>query len=114
MALGVKSIHRALADGAVKSRSVHIQGVAWAGEADTRVEVSSDAGVTWKPAQLGRQQSDAWRLWTYALQAPKTGDYTFMARATDSQGCAQPESAIWESKRIFVQRHRPGEDPCSS
>ena len=53
-ALGVKSIIAAPADGAtVKSRLLHLQGVAWAGEADiARVEVSSDAGATWKPAQL--------------------------------------------------------------
>jgi sulfite oxidase len=97
-ALGVKSVIAAPADGStVKSRSVHIQGVAWAGEADVaRVEISTDTGATWRPAQLGHEQSKyAWRLWTYAWKAPKAGDYTFMARATDTQGRTQPETAVW-------------------
>jgi sulfite oxidase len=97
-ALSVKSVISTPADGStLKSRSVHIQGVAWAGEADVaRVEISTDSGATWKAAQLGREQSKyAWRLWTYAWKAPKSGDYTFMARATDSQGRTQPETAVW-------------------
>lgn len=97
-ALNVKSIIATPADGStLKSRSVHIQGVAWAGEADVaRVEISTDSGATWKPAQLGHAQSKyAWRLWTYAWKAPKAGDYTFRARATDTQGRTQPETAVW-------------------
>jgi sulfite oxidase len=97
-ALSVKSVISTPADGStLKSHSVHIQGVAWAGEADVaRVEISTDSGATWKPAQLGREQSKyAWRLWTYAWKAPKSGDYTFMARATDTQGRTQPEPAVW-------------------
>jgi sulfite oxidase len=97
-ALSVKSVIAAPTDGStVKSRSVHIQGVAWAGEADiARVEISTDLGATWKPAQLGHEQSKyAWRLWAYVWKAPKAGDYTLMARATDSQGRTQPETAVW-------------------
>jgi DMSO/TMAO reductase YedYZ molybdopterin-dependent catalytic subunit len=57
--LNVKSIIATPADGStLKSRSVHIQGVAWAGEADiARVDVSTDSGATWKPAELGREHS---------------------------------------------------------
>jgi DMSO/TMAO reductase YedYZ molybdopterin-dependent catalytic subunit len=97
-ALGVKSVIVTPVDGStLKSRSLHMQGVAWAGEADiARVEISCDAGATWKPAQLGREQSKyAWRLWTYVWKAPKAGDYTITARATDAQGRTQPETAIW-------------------
>jgi DMSO/TMAO reductase YedYZ molybdopterin-dependent catalytic subunit len=97
-ALNVKSVIATPGDGSiVKSRSVHIQGIAWAGEADiARVEVSTDSGATWKPAQLSHEQAKyAWRLWAYAWKAPKAGDYTLMARATDSQGRTQPETAVW-------------------
>ena len=96
--LSVKSVIATPVDGStLKSRSIHIQGVAWAGEADiARVEISTDSGATWKPAQLGREQSKyAWRLWTYPWKAPKAGDYTLMARATDSQSRTQPETAVW-------------------
>ena len=97
-ALSVKSVIATPADGStLRSRSVHIQGIAWAGEADiAHVEISTDAGATWKPAQLGREQSKyAWRLWTYPWKAPKAGDYTLMARATDSRSRTQPETAVW-------------------
>ncbi len=97
-ALNVKSVIATPVNGStLKSRSVHIQGVAWAGEADiVRVEISCDGGASWKPAQLGREQAKyAWRLWTYVWKTPKAGDYTIMARATDAQGRTQPETAIW-------------------
>ena len=96
--LSVKSVIATPSEGStLKARSIHMQGVAWAGEADiARVEISTDSGATWKPAQLGREQSKyAWRLWTFAWKAPKAGDYTLMARATDSLGRTQPETAVW-------------------
>jgi sulfite oxidase len=79
------------------SRSIHINGAAWAGEADiVKVEVSTDAGATWQVAQLGRDRSKyAWRLWSHKWKAPKAGDYTILSRATDSQGRTQPETAEW-------------------
>ena len=96
--LSVKSIIVTPADGStLKSRSMQIHGVAWAGEADiARVEISTDSGAIWKPAQLGREQSRyAWRLWAFAWKAPRSGEYTVMARATDSQGRTQPATAVW-------------------
>ena len=97
-ALTVKSIIAAPANGStLKSRSIHLEGVAWAGEADiARVEISDDSGATWKPAQLGHQREKyAWRLWSYTWKAPRAGDYTFLARATDTQGRTQPQTAVW-------------------
>jgi sulfite oxidase len=96
--LNVKSVIAAPPDGSsIKSRSVRIQGVAWAGEAEiARVEVSTDGGSTWQPAELGSDKARyAWRLWTHNWKAPKPGDYTVMARATDSQGRTQPATAVW-------------------
>ncbi len=97
-ALNVKSAIAAPLDGStVKSRNVHIQGVAWAGEADiTQVDVSTDGGSTWHRAQLGHEKARyAWRLWTLKWKAPKGGDYTVMSRATDTQGRTQPAVAVW-------------------
>jgi sulfite oxidase len=97
-ALGVKSIIATPNDDSfLKSRAVRIQGAAWAGEADVgRVDISTDSGVTWQPARLGSQQARyTWRLWTYAWNAPKAGDYTIMSRATDTQGRTQPQTAAW-------------------
>lgn len=96
--LNVKSLIATPSDEAtIKSRAVHVQGVAWAGEAEiTRVDVSFDSGATWKAAQLGREKHKyAWRLWNFTFDAPKPGSYTIMSRATDSQGRVQPAAPSW-------------------
>ncbi|HEX6504632.1 MAG TPA: sulfite oxidase [Terriglobales bacterium] len=97
-ALTVKSLIAAPRDGAtVKSRTVHVLGAAWAGEADiASVDISSDSGTSWKPAELGKEQAKyAWRLWHFSFTAPKPGAYTIMSRATDRQGRVQPGSVSW-------------------
>jgi len=97
-ALTVKSLIAAPSDGArLRQRAQVIQGVAWAGEADiTKVEISTDAGATWSEAQLGKDQAKyAWRLWSYKWKPAKSGDYTILSRATDSQGRVQPEAPVW-------------------
>jgi sulfite oxidase len=97
-ALNVKSVIAAPVDGSMmKSRAVHVLGVAWAGATDiTKVEISTDAGTTWQRAQLGREQAKyAWRMWSYVWRIPKPGEYTIMSRATDSQGRVQPATAEW-------------------
>ena len=97
-ALNVKSLIAAPTEGStLKSRVVHVHGAAWAGEAEiTKVEISTDAGATWQPAQLGREQAKfAWQLWSYLWKAPKAGDYTIMSRASDKQNRVQPAAAEW-------------------
>ena len=97
-ALNVKSVIATPNDGAtLRGRVVQIHGVAWAGEADiVKVDVSTDAGASWRPAELGKEQARyAWRTWSHAWKPPRAGEYTVMARATDSQGRVQPEIAAW-------------------
>jgi DMSO/TMAO reductase YedYZ molybdopterin-dependent catalytic subunit len=97
-ALNVKSVIATPKDGAtLRGRLVQIHGVAWAGEADiVKVDVSTDAGASWRPAELGKEQARyAWRTWSHAWKPPRAGEYTVMARATDSQGRVQPETAAW-------------------
>ena len=104
-ALNVKSLIVSPGDGAsVKSRAIHVQGVGWAGEADiAKVEVSTDSGATWQPAQLGKEQSHyAWRLWSYSWNAPKPGAYSIMSRATDTQGRMQPDSVQWNPSGYLI------------
>jgi sulfite oxidase len=97
-ALNVKSIITSPVDHAtLPPRPLQIHGVAWAGEADiVRVEISTDSGASWHPAQLGKEHARyAWRVWSYPWNAPKAGEYSVMSRATDSQGRVQPETAAW-------------------
>ena len=95
--LSVKSVISRPLDGArLASGKVAVQGTAWAGEEDVvKVEVSTDGGTNWNPARLGHDQAHyAWRLWTYDWKAT-AGDYTILARATDSQGRTQPSTPVW-------------------
>jgi sulfite oxidase len=97
-ALNVKSVIAGPSDGAtLKAGKVLVHGAAWAGEADiAKVEISTDGGATWSPAKLGNEQSHyAWRLWSYGWKPAKTGDYTILSRATDSQGRTQPSTPAW-------------------
>jgi len=76
---------------------VAIRGAAYAGEADIKgVDVSIDDGQTWDPATLiGIQQTYAWRHWEFLWDGRRAGEYTIMARATDTRGRQQPETAHW-------------------
>jgi sulfite oxidase len=97
-ALNVKSVIADPTDGAnLKAGNVRVHGAAWAGEADiAKVEISTDGGTTWSPAKLGHDQAHyAWRLWAYDWKPGKSGDYTILSRATDSQGRTQPFAAVW-------------------
>jgi DMSO/TMAO reductase YedYZ molybdopterin-dependent catalytic subunit len=72
---------------------VTIRGAAWTGTGEiTRVEVSTDAGASWREAKLvGKAAPNAWRLWEFVWQTPaQSGKHTLMARAYDSRGQTQP------------------------
>ena len=75
----------------LKSARTQICGFAWSGgHAIVRVELSIDGGNSWKDAQLLTNFGPrAWRpfLWSWY---PRPGQYTLMARATDSRGVTQP------------------------
>jgi DMSO/TMAO reductase YedYZ molybdopterin-dependent catalytic subunit len=94
----IKSIIVEPANGASFSAgTVPVRGSAYAGEAGIqKVDVSVDDGQTWNPAKLiGLQQPYAWRHWEYMWQAEQPGDFTIMARATDTDGRRQPATARW-------------------
>jgi DMSO/TMAO reductase YedYZ molybdopterin-dependent catalytic subunit len=97
-ALSVKSVISGPADGAsLKAGKISVHGTAWSGEADiAKVEISTDAGATWSPAKLGPEQAHyAWRLWSFDWKPGKSGEYTILSRATDTQGRTQPSTAVW-------------------
>ncbi|MGA8500964.1 MAG: sulfite oxidase [Candidatus Sulfotelmatobacter sp.] len=97
-ALNVKSVIAGPTDGAnLKAGNIRVHGAAWAGEADIeKVEISTDDGATWNPAKLGHDQAHyAWRLWSYDWKPGRSGDYTILSRATDSQRRTQPSAAVW-------------------
>jgi len=72
---------------------VDIIGWALAGPSGIRgVDVSTDDGATWKPAELILNRSRyEWTVWKYHFAAPP-GEYTVRVRATSGDGVAQPPS----------------------
>jgi DMSO/TMAO reductase YedYZ molybdopterin-dependent catalytic subunit len=67
-------------------------GVAWAGEeAVERVEVSTDGGETWNPAELlGPRTAYCWTPWEYLWEVAEPGDYELLTRAVSASGVVQP------------------------
>lgn len=75
---------------------VTLTGRAWAGRLGvSRVETSTDGGVTWADAELAAQSPQfAWRGWTCQWNAA-AGRYKLMVRATDTEGSCQPVEPEW-------------------
>ena len=69
-----------------------VEGVAWGGDGPvTRVDVSTDGGASWAPAELlGEALPATWRLWRHSWTAGQSGEHVLMARAHDALGQAQP------------------------
>lgn len=96
--IGVKSIILEPTKGETLSVGVvPIRGAAYAGEAGIQgVEVSVDDGLNWQEARLlGLNAEYAWRHWEYLWEINEPGNYKVMARATDTNGSRQPETAFW-------------------
>ncbi|MGD8210898.1 MAG: sulfite oxidase [Desulfobacterales bacterium] len=86
-------------DQILSTGTVPVRGAAYAGEAGIEtVEVSVDLGTTWHPAEMiGLDQPFAWRHWEYLWEVDTGGDHTIMARAIDTRGNRQPETAQWNT-----------------
>jgi sulfane dehydrogenase subunit SoxC len=75
-----------------------LTGRAWSGLAPVAsVEVSTDGGRGWGPAELAPQPSPwAWAAWSFAWEA-SPGSYELCSRATDAAGNTQPLAPPWNS-----------------
>ena len=85
------------------TQRITVRGRAWVGEgAIDRVEISTDEGRTWQRAHLARDSDKyAWRTFTYDFQPERFGYVTFLARAWDDQGNAQPAASTWNPLGYF-------------
>jgi DMSO/TMAO reductase YedYZ molybdopterin-dependent catalytic subunit len=94
----VRSIITFPADGtklAAGTRKLDLRGHAWAGDYDIKtVDISTDHGVTWKPAKVDAPPNKfAWQRFTATVDLPTAGYYEVWAKATDSKGVTQPFAA---------------------
>lgn len=73
-------------------KTLNIRGHAWAGELEVaKVEYSIDFGATWKACSLEMPVNRlAWQHFKAEIKFPQAGYYEVWARATDSEGMAQP------------------------
>jgi DMSO/TMAO reductase YedYZ molybdopterin-dependent catalytic subunit len=69
-----------------------LTGRSWSGLAPIkRVDISTDGGISWRPARLRRPNlPNAWVRWEYPWWPQGPGSYTLQARATDWAGNTQP------------------------
>jgi sulfite oxidase len=73
-------------------KKLGVRGQAWAGDLPVeQVDVSIDFGQSWQRARLNKPANRlAWQQWHSQVEFPQKGYYELWARATDSQGRAQP------------------------
>jgi len=71
---------------------VEVKGVAWdAGYGLQVVDVSTDGGRTWRPAELGKDHGRfSWRQWGYGFKADRAGTQVVLVKATNRLGSSQP------------------------
>jgi DMSO/TMAO reductase YedYZ molybdopterin-dependent catalytic subunit len=83
-------------DRSVAAGEVLLEGRAWSGLAQVdRVEVSTDGGETWAPAELEPAGEPwAWRGWSYGWNA-EPGEHVLCCRARDEAGNEQPREPPW-------------------
>ena len=83
-------------DRLVAAGEVPLEGRAWSGLAPVEaVEVSTDGGETWSPAELEPEGEPwAWRGWSYRWRA-EPGEHVLCCRARDAAGNEQPREPAW-------------------
>lgn len=90
----VKSLITYPKSGAIinKGKALKIRGHAWAGDLEvSKMEYSIDFGSTWKSCIIEKPINRlAWQHFTASVNFPDSGYYEVWAKATDSNGIAQP------------------------
>lgn len=96
----VKSIVTFPENNAIVKGETEVRGHAWSGDRTIdALDVSIDFGATWQRADLDKPaNSGAWQNWRTNVKFPKPGYYEVWARATDSEGVAQPFAVDWNPR----------------
>lgn len=74
-----------------------LRGIAFGGDCGVaRVDVSTDGGKTWFPAELGKDEGKyGFRQWRARPTLPAPGEYSVMVRCTNENGVVQPDTPNW-------------------
>ncbi len=77
---------------ALGTHTIRGMAISGTGREITRVEVSTDNGLTWRDAVLTTEfVPNVWRHWEFTWQIPQLGQYSLLARTYDDTGAVQPE-----------------------
>lgn len=107
MQVKAEMVRPALHEAVPGGQPYRVHGAAWTGESEvTRVDVSTDNGGSWQPAQLlGAHVPFAWRFWEFRWTPPAApGRYTLQARATDRAGHTQPTAHDPDRRNYMVNK----------
>jgi hypothetical protein len=76
---------------------VNVTGIAWdGGYGINAVAVSTDGGMSWQNATLGRDMGRfSFRPWTYRFMADAAGTRTILSRATNARGDTQVDKLVF-------------------
>jgi len=96
----VKSIITFPENNAEVKGETEVRGHAWSGDRTIdALDISIDFGATWQRAELDQPvNSGAWQNWRANVKFPTPGYYEIWARATDSEGVAQPFAVAWNPR----------------
>jgi DMSO/TMAO reductase YedYZ molybdopterin-dependent catalytic subunit len=74
-----------------------LRGIAFGGDSGVaRVHTSVDRGQSWREAELGKDEGKyGFRRWQTQLTLASPGKYSVLARCTNSEGVAQPDTPNW-------------------
>jgi hypothetical protein len=69
----------------------------------SKVEISTDGGVTWEPARLLNYfASNVWKKWEFTWEVSQIGDYVISARAEDDSGNQQLKEGFFRIENFSV------------
>jgi len=90
-------------------RPITVSGIAFSGGYNIAdVIVSVDGGKTWRKAELGKDLGKySWIQWSYTWKPVKPGNYTLMAKATNSIGESQPFEGLWNPAGYLWNKVEP-------
>ena len=93
------------------NKPVTISGLAFSSGYNIKdVIVSVDGGTTWNKATLGKDLGKySWIQWSYTWKPAKRGNYTLMAKATNSVGESQPFEGLWNPAGYLWNKVEPVE-----
>ena len=86
----------------VPDKPAIVRGIAMGGDNGVaRVDFSSDGGLTWTPARLGKDSGKyGFRQWEARIAKPAAGKMVLMCRCTSTAGRTQPATPNWNQEGL--------------